>query len=260
MTRRLLAALIVSTFAVTALSADDNIRAVQTKLKNDGFYFGEVDGAASSDLSAAITRYQIRNGLQITGNLNAETSKALGVKAEASAQPPAAPPSSETWQKLRKTDAKFLEHRAPPSPPHQNASASNVLERSSADPSRLLLNPERLRDYVAAFVLAGLDPTVGAELDFFADRVRYYDQGMLDRAEIRADLQRYDARWPERRFWLAGDVDAAPQPDSRIRVTFPLRYELRNGSKHLSGKLRKRLLLEVRGDDLQIVAVDETKT
>jgi hypothetical protein len=27
---------------------------------------------------------------------------------------------------------------------------------------------------VGAFVLAGLDPHVGAEADFFADRVRYY--------------------------------------------------------------------------------------
>ncbi len=53
---------------IASVSADDNVRAVQTKLKEDGFYFGEVDGALSSDFSAALTRYQIRNGLQITAD------------------------------------------------------------------------------------------------------------------------------------------------------------------------------------------------
>ena len=42
-------------------------------------------------------------------------------------------------------------------------------------------------------------------------------------------------------------------------MTFPLRYELRNGAKHLSGKVDKTLMLEPAGDDLQIVAVNERK-
>jgi hypothetical protein len=125
--------------------------------------------------------------------------------------------------------------------------------------SKRVLKRERLRDYVAAFVLAGLDEHVGAELEFFAERVRYYDSGEIDREKIRADLARYAARWPERHFWLAGDIDVKMQPDSRFRVTFPLRYELANGTKHLRGTVRKTLLLEVRGDDLQIVAVNETQ-
>ena len=41
------------------------------------FYSGAIDGAYSSDLALALTRYQIRNGLPITGQLDAETSKAL---------------------------------------------------------------------------------------------------------------------------------------------------------------------------------------
>jgi len=44
-----------------------------------------------------------------------------------------------------------------------------------------------------------------------------------------------------------------------VRVTFPLRYELRNGAKHSSGKVDKTLVLERAGDDLQIVAVNERK-
>jgi peptidoglycan hydrolase-like protein with peptidoglycan-binding domain len=71
-----------------AVRADDNVREVQTKLSDEGLYFGEVDGAYSPDLSAALTRYQVRKGLPITGQLDAETSKALGVKPAVTASSP----------------------------------------------------------------------------------------------------------------------------------------------------------------------------
>src|SRR6266480_4895414 len=118
---------------------------------------------------------------------------------------------------------------------------------------------ERLRDYVGAFVLAGLDPRIGSETEFFADRVQYYDEGVISREKICKDLERYAARWPERRFWLDGDITVDPQNGNRVRVTFPLRYELRNGAKHSSGKISKTLVLQPAGDDLQIVAVNERK-
>jgi hypothetical protein len=116
---------------------------------------------------------------------------------------------------------------------------------------------ERLRDYVAAFVLAGLDKNVGAETEFFADRVEYYDQGSMNHDQIREDLKRYDERWPERHFWVAGKINIEPQTDNRVRVIFPLGFKLRNGNRQSSGKVDKTLVLERAGDDLQIVAVGE---
>jgi len=109
-------------------------------------------------------------------------------------------------------------------------------------------------------VLAGLDRNVGAETEFFADRVEYYDQGTMDRENIREDLKRYDEQWPERHFWVAGAIDVAPQSDNRVRVTFPLGFKLRNANKTLNGKVEKTLLLEPNGDDFQIVAVNERKS
>ena len=71
---------------------------------------------------------------------------------------------------------------------------------------------------------------------------------------------RYDARWPERRFWLAGEVDVHPESESQIRVTFPLRYELRSGKERASGTVRKTLVLqETPENDFEIVAVKEKK-
>ena len=238
--------------AVSAGWADDNLREVQTKLREGGFYSGEIDGAYGSELALALTRYQIRNGLPITGQLDVDTSKALGAKPAVATTATDRARSSETWRRLRMADQETVNNaRVTPSP---GASGSPSTESSTTN-----IGTERLRDYVAAFVLAGLDPHVGSEADFFADRVQYYDQGVMDREKIRKDLQRYAARWPERRFWLAGDIAVEPGNEKGVQVTFPLRYDLRNGAKHSSGKITKTLVLEPAGDDLQIVAVNERK-
>jgi peptidoglycan hydrolase-like protein with peptidoglycan-binding domain len=287
----------------SAAGAEENVRAVQSKLADEGCYFGEIDGAYSSDFSAALSRYQIRNGLPITGQLDAETSKALGAKPAVGPSMATTEQSPETWRQLRKrerrksTKARQLEPAATESPspadnetpptateppiqttpveartstettqpmsvPPATVRASDSTEPASAPPatgSAEEFSAERLRDYVAAFVLAGLDKNVGAEAEFFADRVNYYDQGVMDREKIRQDLKRYDERWPERHFWVAGKVSVEPQSEKRVRVTFPLGFKLRNGNKQSSGKVEKTLVLEPAGDDLQIVAVNEHK-
>jgi peptidoglycan hydrolase-like protein with peptidoglycan-binding domain len=73
--------------------ADQMIESVQQALKGQGFYYGEITGQMSSDLTAAIRRYQIRSGLQVTGQLNSETFQSLGINSSSSAQPAAKPAS-----------------------------------------------------------------------------------------------------------------------------------------------------------------------
>jgi peptidoglycan hydrolase-like protein with peptidoglycan-binding domain len=259
--------------------AEQNVRAVQEKLRDAGLYFGEMDGAYSSELAAAIGRYQIRNGLPITGQLDEETSKALGAKAAVTTSASDRAKSSETWRRLRTGERQTPNNAGvTPSPGVEPSQARVASAQSSPGSSDATIQPEtqpigspsterstpnisteRLRDYIGAFVLAGLDSQVGSETDFFAERVQYYDDGVIGREKIRKDLQRYAARWPTRRFWLDGDITVEPQNGNRVRVTFPLRYELRNGGKHSSGKINKTLVLEAAGDDLQIVAVNELK-
>jgi peptidoglycan hydrolase-like protein with peptidoglycan-binding domain len=265
--------------------AEDNMREVQMKLREGGFYSAEIDGVYSSELAAALTRYQIRNGLPITGQLDVDTSKALDAKPAVAASTGTREQSSETWRRLRKGDqqtpntaqitptlgrneAIASANGAPPQKFPSLAAPIPNANPASAPAVRLALahgssangiGTERVRDYVGAFVLAGLDPQVGAEAEFFADRVQYYDEGTIGRENIRRDLQRYAARWPERRFWLAGDIRVEPQNGNRVRVTFPLRYDVRKGAKHKSGKINKTLVLEPAGNDLEIVAVNERK-
>jgi hypothetical protein len=261
MKRFFLCFLFFSLGAAGTLRADENIRALQNRLKAGGFYFGEVNGRYDSDTAAAVTRYQIRNGLQITGKLDAATSQALGV---AATQPKVPTPKfgEDVWRYLRKSDqasikrlmAEEAKARKPSKAP--GPGEAPPAERTTAPAN---FDRDRLKDYVAAFVLAGLDPQVGAETEFFADRVDYFGERGVSREKIRRDLERYNNRWPQRGFWLAGELQVSSM-NEKLKVTFPLRYELQNGPKRSAGKVLKTLVLEkTGGDDLQIVAVNERK-
>jgi peptidoglycan hydrolase-like protein with peptidoglycan-binding domain len=259
--------------------AEQNVRIVQEKLREAGLYFGEIDGAYSSELAAALGRYQIRNGLPITGQLDEETGKALSAKPAVTITANDRAKSSETWRRLRAGEQRTPNNaRVTPLPgvepsqarvtSAQNSPAATdttmqpetpSVSSPSTNSSAVNISKERLRDYVGAFVLAGLDPHIGSETDFFADRVQYYDQGVFGREKIHKDLQRYATQWPDRRFWLDGDITVDGQNGNRVQVTFPLRYDLRNGTKHSSGRINKTLVLEPAGNDFQIVAVNERR-
>ena len=75
-----------------AISAfgDQAVADVQRALKQQGFYYGEITGQKDADTTAAIRRFQIRNGLQITGELNDETLRSI--KSAANNVPQTAPP------------------------------------------------------------------------------------------------------------------------------------------------------------------------
>ena len=81
--QRLVLAFVTLLFVgVGVLRADQITAAVQQVLKEQGFYYGQVTGEKDADTNSAIRRYQIRNGLQITGEIDAETLRSLGVRPE----------------------------------------------------------------------------------------------------------------------------------------------------------------------------------
>ena len=85
-----------------ALRADQTTSTVQQALKDQGFYYGDVNGEKTADTTAAIRRYQIRNGLQITGEIDAETLRSLGVGA-GTARPAVTPQPSASPEEVRET-------------------------------------------------------------------------------------------------------------------------------------------------------------
>ena len=181
--------------SILSLHADDQIAAVQEKLKSRGFYYGEVDGKDSNQTAAAITRFQVRNGFQVTGELNEETMRSLGLTLAQPREQDAEDYSGskiEAWRALRDQDREFLRQTAPSQPSEQTAN-------QSVDASLM----DQIWDFVAGFVVAGITSDVEPELQFYADKADYYDSGLVGKDFIRKDILRYNQKWPVRQI-LAG--------------------------------------------------------
>lgn len=277
---------------VILAQTDDNIETVQKRLKAEGFYFGNPTGLLDSETSAALTRYQIRHGLTVTGKLDTPTAKELNGSSPKTQPTPEALVGS--WRRLPNGEMQFVQQAPAPTPSPSSATrsavasslppppppaegpaapasvAQNPQPRSAPIPPNLkqqprgsfsggdVVSPESLRDYVEAFVQAGLSRPAGSELKFFAERVDYFGAANVPREQIQRDLVRYNEKWPHRTFWIDGDIRIEKPNDNEIKLVFPLRYELRNGSRHASGKVLKSLtLLKTANNQLQIVAVNE---
>ena len=126
-------------------NADQMTQNVQQALKDQGFYYGEITGQKDADTTAAIRRYQIRNGLQITGDLNPETLKSLGVDssgaaaiAKASPTPaPAAPETSDLRAEKRESAGPTNPLTGQPFPePQQDRSSEGQFRPGEQPPMR----------------------------------------------------------------------------------------------------------------------------
>jgi peptidoglycan hydrolase-like protein with peptidoglycan-binding domain len=71
--------LVIALSFAGSVHADQTIQSVQQALTDQGYYYGNVTGEKSAETTAAVRRYQIRNGLQVTGEINSETLRSLNV-------------------------------------------------------------------------------------------------------------------------------------------------------------------------------------
>src|SRR6266550_1036710 len=87
--KRTITHFVVAMCVASLVRADQTVQSVQQALKDQGFYYGNVTGDKSAETTAAVRRYQIRNGLQVTGEMNPETLRSLNVnsKSASSSQP-----------------------------------------------------------------------------------------------------------------------------------------------------------------------------
>lgn len=85
--KRTVLQLVVVLSLVGSVRADQTIQSVQQALTDQGFYYGNVTGEKSAETTAAIRRYQIRNGLQVNGEINSETLRSLNVSSNSASSP-----------------------------------------------------------------------------------------------------------------------------------------------------------------------------
>jgi peptidoglycan hydrolase-like protein with peptidoglycan-binding domain len=89
---------------------------VQQALKDQGFYYGDANGSKDADTTAAIRRYQIRKGLQVTGELNEETLRSVKSSSNsvAAASRPTPKPAVTHANSLRPDANALVSQSSPP--------------------------------------------------------------------------------------------------------------------------------------------------
>src|SRR5215216_4551727 len=114
--KRPLPCLIATLCAVSLAYADQPTRALQQTLKDQGFYYGTVTGDKSAETTAAIRRYQIRNGLQVTGEINEETLRSVNSSSNSvtSASQPASKRAAIQPNSVRPDATARLSQSSPP--------------------------------------------------------------------------------------------------------------------------------------------------
>jgi peptidoglycan hydrolase-like protein with peptidoglycan-binding domain len=111
--------------------ADQTVQSVQQTLKDQGFYYGNVSGDKSAETTAAIKRYQIRNGLQVSGEINPETLRSLNVSPKSN--PASSSQSASKPAMAQSSPAPSLDQSAPVA---QNSSPQSAQSPSEPDRQR----------------------------------------------------------------------------------------------------------------------------
>lgn len=132
-------AIVIVFASVAFVRADETISQAQQALKDQGFYYGEITGEKNTDTTSAIRRFQIRNGLQVTGELDAETLRSLGGTSSATPQPSTkTTPAPNPSRFEENTGEPETEHQAPLQPfergPQDNRAAPSPVEPFSNAP------------------------------------------------------------------------------------------------------------------------------
>ena len=221
--KTLLLLLALPLLLIQAAAADDQLRNAQAQLKSQGFYYGDVNGQQSPEMTAAIRRYQIRNGLEVTGALNPETLAALGHGGAGSrSQQPAT--ASQRKPSADESDRAFL---------HQE-------EQRQSDPSRQEVPPPAgYRPADPSVVPAPAGPMApGADFSAFYANTPYFN---APREVQQETLRRAQALLAERGFYRE-EVDGIMGPATEEAL---LSFQ-RNVRLPLTGRLDLQTLGEMR--------------
>ena len=118
-----------ATASTTTNLSTEQVRQVQTRLNQMGYYSGNIDGVWGSDTQSALRNFQQSKNLQVTGQLNDQTARALGVENYARA-------GATTANEGRAMPAGQIRESNAPSATQQQADNSASVQQPSAQSER----------------------------------------------------------------------------------------------------------------------------
>jgi len=274
--------------AQTADAADEPVTSIQSALKKQGFYEGEPSGRLDEPTRAALKRFQIRAGIERTGEPDRATLEALRGRGTSPAGHGMEPSIREQARDVVRSDQEFLEKveflnqpetsgRSEPPPPRtapvvkpaptvrrsspaSEASPPELVRSGPADgESALQLPLEDVHEFVGEYLRAAQGESPDREVALYAEEVDYFDSGRVSRKVVEKDQRAYYRRWPSRKFTLKGEPKIERVSDRAATVRFRMRYALRSGDESASGQTENVLRVKRTDRGIRISAIRERK-
>jgi peptidoglycan hydrolase-like protein with peptidoglycan-binding domain len=225
--------------------ADEETRQVQEELRKRHLFFRDIDGRPSPEYAMALKRYQQRQGFAQTGVADEVTLYSLGIGEPA---PPAEGATDLPDMPVLKSDAALREPR--PAPPPVPTKAQNAGDVAKAE----------IRNFLRRYFDACQSRNPDSELAFYAERVEYFDHGVVDKPYIRNELAVYDQRWPIRKYTLGDSLRVERKGNNTIaRILVAFEVANTEHSRKASGQTNDTFNLAKRGDSLEIVSIKEER-
>lgn len=277
----------------TVVRADEQVRSTQEELRRRNIFFGDIDGRSSRELEEALKRYQSRKGLNATGQRDRETLRSLGLAARDPDEPV---PKALDWpeEPVLKSDARIdvpwtaavisrssgvataslLPEPAADGSPSRRAVRQRQQTSKSGSPSAGRIAPQvvsfstgqkqKLQPELAAYVRRYLQAVsrnrLQDELHFYADRVNYLGNGVVDRRIIEQSLRQYYQRWPKRDLEQAGEISYKTIPGrGEIVVTFHTRFSMSSRQSRVKGRTANQIVINAATADPRIVSITERR-
>lgn len=271
----------------TVLPAQDETRSVQEELRRRSLYFGDVDGRDSAELQEATRRYQSRKGFPATGKADRETLRSLGLVPRS---PNEAPPTELNWPDepilpsdekidtvavaeslseetgiapasvVSKKDAKGRRLASKRTAQTSSSTAPVVASSQNAASNSPNIAPPELARFASDYLAAMSSGDIKRQLKFYADKVDYYRNGVIDRRIVEQTLRRYHARWPSRRYTMGNAIRYSRiTPKGEIVMTFPVSFTLKDGRRTVKGQTDNRLAISAATLDPRIASISEQR-
>ena len=229
------------------MRADEETRQVQEELRKRHLFFRDIDGRPSVEYAMALKRYQERKGFAQSGIADDVTLYSLGI----------GEPASPAEGKADLPDVPVLKSDAMSREPVAGSLAAVVPTDGN---KAATVSKAEIRGFLRRYFDACQSPNPEDELGFYAERVDYFDHGVVDRPYIRNELAVYLQRWPNRKYSLGESLRLEHRANitmAKIRVAFQVANPGQNRTAR--GRTDDAFSLARRGDSLEIVAIKEAR-
>jgi peptidoglycan hydrolase-like protein with peptidoglycan-binding domain len=118
----------------------------------------------------------------------------------------------------------------------------------------------QLADYVRDYLKATSRNRLEDELHFYADKVDYLGNGVVDRRIIEQSLRNYYRRWPSRSYSAPEQLSYRTAPGrGEIVVRFQTKFSLKNGGPRVRGTTENEMVISAATADPRIVSIKEQR-